>query len=157
MKTWKVIIALTIVLGTSGNLIPQECKDFNNSRYCTIPDIQDYKQYGKSRSAYVVIHKTFKYEVVLNDKNDYKIGVCVPNGYDPVQYRIIEKETEKVIYDNSTDNYGNCVGFSVEDKPLTIIIEITVLASKFKPKDNNDMRTCVGVQILFQKIAKTGF
>jgi hypothetical protein len=157
MRTVKVIFVLTIVLATKGILFSQECKDFNQSKFCWIPDAQDYSKYGKSKSAYVMIHKTYKYEVVLKDKKDYKIGVCVAGGYEPIQFRIIEKETEKVIYDNSTDSYGSSVGFSVEDKPLTVIIETSILATNFKPRDNSDMRTCVGIQILYQNIAKLGF
>jgi hypothetical protein len=157
MKALKILFAMAIVLGANCNLFTQDCKDFNQSKFCWIQDAQDYKKYGKSRSAYVLVHQTYKYEVILKDKRDYKIGVCVSGGYEPVQFRIIEKESEKVIYDNSTDNYGSSVGFSVEDKSLTVIIETSVLATKFKPKDNGDNRTCVGIQILYQNFGKLGF
>ncbi len=157
MRTLKVILIITTILSVLGNLHSQQCKGFYQSRYCRLPDAQDYKVYGKSRSAYVVLRKSYQYEVVLTDKNDYKIGVCVSQGLGPVQFKLIEKETGNVIYDNEPENDVLIAGFSVVDKPLTIIIEISVQATKFSLKDFNDMKTCIGIQILYQKISKTGF
>jgi hypothetical protein len=157
MRTIKIILLIIFISGKSFFSYAQDCRKFNESQFCWLPDAKGYNQYGKSRGAYVLIRKTYQYEVVLRDKNDYKIGVCTLPTYNPVQFRVIDKESKNVIYDNSTDGYKNNIGFSVEDKPITVIIEIAVLATDFKPKDNGDMRTCVGVQIFFRQLTKLGF
>lgn len=144
----------------SGNLYSQkknECKDFHKSRYCWIPDSYDFKPYFKSKSAQIEINKVYKYEVVLTPKKDYKIGLCTYPGYEPVRFVIIDKETDQIVYDNSNDQFMESVGFSVDELPMTVSIEITVLATDLDPKDMKDVRACVGIQIMYQRVLKDGF
>ncbi len=155
MRVLKAILLLIIVLELKTNLSSQVCKNFNQSALCIIPESYDYNQYEKSRSSYVLIRKINKFEVVLNNNKDYKIGVCAPQGYEPIQFQLREKESGKILYDNSNENNINYVTFSVDDKPITIIIEIIILATTYKPNDNRDMRTCIGIQIIYHKIINT--
>jgi hypothetical protein len=159
MKVSKILLGLIIILSFKTSLSgqKQKCNNFQKSKYCYIPDSYDFKQYGRSRSALLKINQVYEYEAVLTAHKDFKIGVCAEPGYDPVKFRVIEKESGKVIYDNSTDDYNENIGFSVEDQPLTVTIEVTVLATKVKPTDIGDDRTCAGIQILYKRIGKEGY
>jgi hypothetical protein len=134
-----------------------ECRDFHKSRFCWIPDSYDFKQYFKAKSAQVEINKVYKHEVVLTANKDYKIGVCTYTEYGPVRFVITDKETEQIIYDNSMDEFMESVGFTVKEVPITVYIEVTIMASDVKPKDMEDMRVCMGIQILYRRFGKEGF
>ena len=155
MRVLNAIFILIFFFASESIIFSQVCKNFNQSAFCIIPESYDYNQYEKSRSSYVLIRKINKYEIVLNDNCDYKISFCTPQDYDPIQFRIIEKESEKEVYDNSIENNVNYVGFSVDGKPLTILIEVVVLAIKHKPKNNIDIGTCLGIKIVYKKLTKT--
>jgi hypothetical protein len=154
MSVLKTIFLLIFFFVLKSNVSTQVCKNFNQSAFCIIPEAYSYNQYEKSRSSYILIRKINKYEVVLNDNKEYKIGVCAPRGYEPIQFLLREKETGTVLFDNSSENNINYVAFSVNDKPITIIIEINILATNYKPDDKRDLRTCLGILIMYQKINK---
>jgi len=82
--------------------------------------------------------------------------MCAKEKLFPIHYRIIDADTKEVFYDNEEDDYVEQVGFSNE-QTRKIILEVTMLAEKFKPKDMLDSRACVGILILWRKMPKTGF
>ncbi|HOT15292.1 MAG TPA: hypothetical protein PK252_11080 [Bacteroidales bacterium] len=151
------LAAMLVFTNSKAQATKQGCREFHKSRFCWIPGADDFKQFGRSKSTVVEMHQTYKYEVVLPPNRDYKIGTCVEPRFLPLQFRIVNKETEEAIYDNSTDDYVETVGFTVKGKPLTVIIEITPLSTKYKPKDMRDTRACAGIQILYQRLGKDGF
>lgn len=155
--TFTLLIFFLIYFILQNNLFAQDCTDFFQSDFCEIPYSKNYKKYGKSKGIYAVIKRPYKYEVVLKHQKDYKIAVCVLPEYEPAIFKIIDKESGIVMYDNTEESDINSVGFSVEDKPINIIIEVTIVPKKFKPKDSFELITCLGVQILYKNIPKTGF
>lgn len=154
MKKYLILLLITIYIPL---IYSQYCKQFHKTKYCWMNNVGNFKQYGKARSALMEIKKTYSYELVLTPRKDFKIGVCTEPIYAPIQFKIIDKEKGTIIFDNSTDNYIETIGFTVYDSPLPIIIEVTILATKFTPKDMEDLRTCAGIQIMFSKIAQEGF
>ncbi len=98
-----------------------------------------YKVHEESRSALFVKGQTSRTQFTIYNGRDYRISLC----WDPVlgsniQYKIIDKDTDAVLYDNSTDNYASEFEFTVTQS-RDIYIEISVLGeSLLSQAANND-------------------
>jgi len=126
---------------------------------CSIPapDINEYKNSAYSKSVLLQTKMPYKYSLVLAPGKDYIVGVCCELPYKPVKFKILDLLRDSVIYDNSEDDYMESIGFTVEENPLNIIIEVTVMASNTQPKSGEQTRSCMGLRILYRTIGKKGF
>lgn len=142
-----------------GNISGQNCSGIQNSMLCDIPapNVSEFKYSSFSRSALVETKIPYKYSATLPPGKDYLIGVCCDSRFRPVKFRIIDLVKDSVIYDNSTDDYVENIGFTVEQNPMNLIIEVTVMANDVKPRFVDDKRCCVGIRILYRTIGKKGF
>lgn len=129
----------------------QICKGYHLSKNCNIPDLQDYKRFGQSRSRLVLARKTIRYKVTLFGGYDYKIGVCTEKNFAPVHFKIIDANKNTVFYDNTNDDYVENVGFTVEETK-NVIVEMTVLAEDMEIDNTAESRTCLGVAIYWRKV-----
>lgn len=151
----KIIIHVFLVFFFS-SAYTQSCQGFYKSSRCAVKNSSGFKQYGQARSAAVEVGKVYSYTAVLYGKKDYIINVCSEAGYKQIHYKIINKTSGELIYDNEEENYNNAVAFSIE-KTSNIEIEVEVLYDKEKGIDPEKYRVCLGVQILWRKIPNLGF
>lgn len=153
---FKKIAFLLFIAFLSFQVQGQSCKGFHLSKDCAVPDVNDYRRYGQSRSRVVVARQTVRYQVTLFGGYDYKVGICTENAYEPVHFKIIDANRNSVFYDNTNDDYMENVGFTV-DETKNVIIEMTVLAEDREFTDAPDYRTCLGVAIYWRKVPNIGF
>jgi hypothetical protein len=151
----KIIIHIFIIFCFS-NVCAQSCQGFYKTSRCAIKNSSGFKQYGQARSAAVEVGKKYSYSAILYGRKDYIFNVCSEAGYKNIHYKIKNKTTGELIYDNEEENYNNAVAFSIE-KTSNIEIEVEILYDKEKGIDPEKYRVCLGVQILWRKIPNLGF
>ncbi|MBN2484831.1 MAG: hypothetical protein JXB34_02540 [Bacteroidales bacterium] len=134
----------------------QSCFSFHNSKDCVPRLEKDFRIYGQSKSAYLVIDKKSDLTIVFYGNKDYIITVCTEKGYYPVHFVIKDFNTNSVLYDNMEDDYIESVGLTF-DNPTKTTIEVTMLATEANPTDIGEDAACVGVHIQWRKAIKTGF
>ncbi|MDA3954001.1 MAG: hypothetical protein PF485_10155 [Bacteroidales bacterium] len=135
----------------------QACYEFHKTAGCDLGSGSGFREYGQSKSGILQVNKMFEYKLVLYGEKDYKIGICTESGRGPVHYRILEARSKNVLFDNSTDEYIESVGFT-NVFSQTIIIEITVLEEEdIEIEDGDELLVCVGINILWRKTPKIGF
>lgn len=157
MKYYKRILVLLLVCINIINTSSQDCKDYHKRSLCYRQGFEEgFNYYGQSASALAQKDITLKYNAVFYGEKDYVVTVCTPIEYLPVHYAIYDADTKELIYDNEEDNYVERVMFSME-YTRSLVFEITVLADKIKTDRVYDLRTCVGVLILWRKTPKIGF
>lgn len=151
----RIIIGLIFLLLFTLKGNSQSCTGFYKSSNCYRSESKGFLQYGQAKSATIEINKLYKCEAILYGKKDYIFSVCTESGLKPLHFRIVDKGTKEVIYDNADDNYNPTIGFSME-KTTTVEIEAEILIEKGE-KDPNKYRVCLGIQIWWRKIPKMGF
>jgi|GEM_PF-386594 len=149
------VVVLSLVF-SSLCINAQNCRQFHKSRLCMEKNEPGFSLYGQSKSGFFEIDSVFSYEAILYGQKDYIVSVCTERGYEPIHYKIIDKETKDVFYDNIEDDYFESIGFTV-DKPQKVIIEVAIKARGLKPDNFTENRACVGVLILWRKVSKLGF
>lgn len=151
----KIIVGTLLSVVFSWNGFTQSCTGFYKSSNCYRSESKGFKQYGQAKSATVELNKLYKARAILYGKKDFIFSVCTESGLKPLHFRIINMTTKEVIYDNADDNYNPTIGFSME-KTTTVQVEAEILIEKGE-KDPSSYRVCLGIQIWWRKIPKTGF
>ena len=156
LRFFGFIGAMFLAINSSGQT---SCYGIHGSMLCSIPapDINEFRPSAYSKSVLLQTKTPYKYSLVLAPGKDYIIGVCCELPFIPVRFKITDLLKDSVFYDNSTDDYMESIGFTVEDNPMNIIIEITVMATKATPKSGEETRSCMGLRVLYRTIGKKGF
>jgi hypothetical protein len=139
-------------------LVYSQCDNFHNSSFClpNAREMEDMIISSQSKSGYLEARRKQSFQMTLFGKMDYKILFCANKKFFPIHFVLTEKETGIVIYDNSKDEYIESIGFTTDNTTI-IIVDVILLAEGVEFKSARESRTCVGVPILYRKIAKTGF
>lgn len=158
IKIIKYITVCCLLIIFSNTCFGQGCHGFYRNPGCFVKESKYFKQYGQSKSAAIAIDKLYTYQILLYGEKDYIFSLCTEPGFKPMHFRIVDANTKDVIYDNSQDEYNQCIGFSME-KTTTVNLEIEILLESLKAKniDPDQGRVCIGVQIWWRKIPKLGF
>lgn len=146
----KIVLFIQIFCAVSHGQSP-DCKDFINSKYFKLSKPGDFKQYGQSKGIPVVVRKTYTFEIVFVGKNEYKMGIATESDYEPIHIRMIDKKTNKVLFDNKKYQYMGSVSFYIE-KTSMISVEVTVLAIDEPFILPEDVRVCLGIKIYNQSV-----
>jgi hypothetical protein len=159
MQTMQRVFGFLVAMLLTINSFGQPCYGIHGSMLCSIPapDINEFRASNYSKSVLLQTKIPYKYSMVLVPGKDYIIGVCCELPYRPVRFKITDLVKDTVIYDNSEDDYMESIGFTVEENPLNIIIEVTVLATDAKPRSGEETRSCMGLKVLYRTIGKKGF
>jgi hypothetical protein len=155
-KIVHVFIIIPLLLVGSVQVKAQSCYNFHSSKGCVSKLEKDFRLYGQSESALLVIDSTSSLPVIFYGNKDYIINVCTEKGYYPVHFVIKEFETHDVLYDNMEDDYIESVGMTFED-PVKVIFNVTLLAFDIEPVDFGEDDACVGIHIQWKRTARTGF
>jgi hypothetical protein len=126
-----------------------------------------YKRHEDSRSALFLKGQSSRTNFEIYNGRDYRISLCwdpVLGG--PIQFKLINQETNSVLYDNATDEFASEFEFTVTQR-ASLYIEITVPGeSETNQAMNNDdiilVRKdkevgCVGILIEYMVTPPKGF
>jgi hypothetical protein len=152
----KIFVTFAVCMLLFSGICAQPCLEYYKNARCFIHRPKEFKQYGQARAATVIVGDTNKFEVVLYGQKDYIVTVCAEIGFKTLHFRIVNKQTRELIYDNISDDYNQTIGFTME-KTQNVIIELTILSDPALNMDPKTYRVCAGVQILWRKVPKTGF
>lgn len=134
---------------------------------CPVSENIYYKLHEDSRSALFVKGQTSKTFIEIFNGRDYRISLC----WDPVLgnrmgFKIIDRETDDVLYDNSTDEFATEFEFTVTQS-REIIVEVAVPGESdlSKASGNEDLilvrkdreMGCVGVLVEHMITPSKGF
>ena len=112
---------------------------------------KEFKQYNIFRSAFVDANAPILCcAYFLPDKN-YLIIFRSDSKNKPLKFRLVEKNTNKVIFDNSKQNYIQQANFSVSDNPINITIEITVFDQGSLSEKSEHEKECAAFWIFMKK------
>ena len=128
----KLFILFLIILGLGVAIQSQPCKNYLKKKKCGPLHPSDFRMSGQSKSA--------MFE--LKSKSNH--------------FKITEKQSGDVIYDNMDDNYNESIGFTTENTQV-VIIEVELLSKDFEPSDFSKNRACGGLLVLWRKTPKLGF
>jgi len=122
----KFILFFYILLSISDITTGQPC-DKIMTKSSTFSLGKEYKPYNIFRTALVKINSPIGCcAYFLPDKN-YIIVFRTAALNKLVKLRLVDKNSNKVLFDNSDENYIQETNFSVADNPVNLIIEITLL------------------------------
>lgn len=134
---------------------------------CQISQNIYYKKHEDSRSALFVKGQTSQTFITIYNGRDYRISLC----WDPVLgnrlgFKIFDRETDNLLYDNSTDEFASEFEFTVTQS-RDIIVEVSVPGESdlSKAKGNEDLilvrkdreMGCIGVLVEHMITPSKGF
>lgn len=153
MKKYKILLLLLLFFSVYG--FGQECGDYYNySKFvnCRKCVKKHYKTYLQPQNSTIRIKDTLKFNVVFSGNRDYIISFCTDQKYYPINIRLIEPETGRVIYNNVSDDYNTSIGVGFY-KTQNVILEATLIA-EYLEKDmiKSTDNVCVGLILQRKKV-----
>ncbi|RLD63641.1 MAG: hypothetical protein DRJ01_03260 [Bacteroidetes bacterium] len=147
-----IVLSLFSFGQNNGNDYGPVCLDFQKNN-CTYSENKYYQYNDASRSALFVKGQTSKMPLEIFNGRDYRISICNEEALgDTIEIKLIDEETEDVLYCNADNNYSKIFEFTVFES-RTIFIEITVPGNTGIEKQihgvlpKNRKTGCVGVLI----------
>ena len=169
----KVPIILLFLMGMSVNGFSQsndysvrKCYGYEKDS-CPNSENIYYKVHQQSRSALFLKGQTSKTPITIYNGRDYRISLC----WDPIlggqiQFRLLDGETDAVLYDNATDEFSSEFEFTVtQTRDIYIEISIPGTSAVVEARQNDDMiivrkdteMGCVGVLVEHMITPTKGF
>ena len=161
-----VSVLIVLLLGFSLNVLSQNnCLNFHKQR-CQTLTTSGYIMSNDSRSAMMRKGQVSEFRITIYQGKDYRISVCADeaNLGTSIHMRLIDYDTDELLYDNKNSNY-------VKDFEFTVVQTRTIKISIDIPEDSSQKPTanttglisksinqgCVGVLIEEMSTPKTGF
>ena len=108
--------------------------------------------YMQPKHTKVGINDTLTYNVVFYGGRDYIISFCTDQIYYPINIRLLQPETRKVLYDNATDDYLESIGVGVYNTQ-NLVLEVILMANKLgKEKIKSNDQVCLGMILQWKKL-----
>lgn len=134
---------------------------------CTLSVNPFYKIHEQSRSALFVKGQTSRTPVTIYNGRDYRISLCWDHVLgNQIKFRILDGESEAVLYDNATDEFSSEFEFTVT-QTREVIIEVSVPGNSplIDARENEDIilvrkdteMGCLGVLIEHMITPTKGF
>ena len=103
----------------------RKCYNYEHDS-CGLSENMYYKVHNLSRSALFVVGQTSRTPFKIYNGRDYRISLC----WDPILgnrlfFKIYDKATEALLYDNANDEYSTDFEFTVA-QTSEVLIEVTV-------------------------------
>src|SRR3972149_2212876 len=103
----------------------QECTDFLSSKNCLSNKLEGFNLFRQSASSFVTAGKQVEFNVILMGGRKYFITLCSKERELPVHFIITDSKSNKLLYDNTHDNYINSIGFKLDDiRHIRILAEL---------------------------------
>ena len=142
------IIALLIVMPLQ--LISQECMNHHLDGDCRYDIEKGYKVYSQSKSVNLSPLDTVEINAVFYGQKDYILSFCTHKKMYPVHFKLFDKDTGNLLYDNEEDKYLESLGIGF-DASKTLTIMINVLARQSTEEEIKENVGCVGLLIQYKK------
>lgn len=164
----KKIIAtsLMIIVSMMGitTVSAQDCIDYHKKKCKRTQETSNYSISPDSRSALLLKGQTSEFRLLIYQGKDYRITICADEilGVN-TQFKIVDYETNEVLYDNKDYNYVKEFEFTVlQSRTIKIVVSVpdettsaVVNNSGFRAKPTS--MGCVGVLIEDMVTPKKGF
>ncbi|MCT4647475.1 MAG: hypothetical protein N4A74_20985 [Carboxylicivirga sp.] len=139
----RVILLCLILLASGVNISAQNCE--NTIKKCKTPD-KSYKVSATSRS--IKMRRGKKSRIVLNayQNREYYFSAYAEKKAGKLQFRIIDAESNKILYDNSSDEMNDNKLFTVT---ATKKLYIELLAPNWMSKNTYE---CAAFKIAYRKL-----
>jgi hypothetical protein len=96
---------------------------------CPVSNNIFYKIHEQSRSALFLKGQTSRTQFTIYNGRDYRISLCWDHVLgNQIQFKILDSESQAVLYDNATDEFSSEFEFTVA-QTREIILEITIPGS----------------------------
>ena len=155
-----LIVALTGVMTVSA----QDCIDYHKKKCKRTQETTNYNISPDSRSALLLKGQTSKFRLLIYQGKDYRITICNDEILGSnIQFKIIDYDTNEVLYDNKDYNYVKEFEFTVLMSRTVKIVVSVPDDSNSKVVNNSGFRAkptsmgCVGVLIEDMITPKKGF
>ncbi len=147
-----IIVLLCLIL-FNPVLTAQEndCKKFHLYADCNVNPGPRYKYDGQSRSNIIGVGDQLIYSLVLYADKEYIINFCASEHFLPVHIKLLDAESDKVMYDNKSDDYMEMLTLSI-DKTQRLKIFVEVLAQGMPEEDKLEFFACLGMMVQSKKL-----
>lgn len=163
-KFFTTSILLIVTLMGVMTVSAQDCIDYHKKKCKRTQETTNYNLSPDSRSALLLKGQTSEFRLLIYQGKDYRITVCNDEILGTnIQFKIIDYDTNEVLYDNKDYNYVKEFEFTVlMSRTVKIIVTVpddsnstTVTNSGFRAKPTS--MGCVGVLIEDMITPKKGF
>lgn len=148
------LIILSLVLFSPALLAQKnDCKKFHLYSKCNVNPGPRFKYDGQSRSNIIGVGDQLIYSLVMYADKQYKLNFCTSDYFEPVHVKLINSETEDVMYDNKTDEYLESLTLNI-DKTQRIKVAVEILATDMSEEDKLEYFGCIGMMVNSKKLDK---
>jgi len=142
---------LVMMLSPEISAQKNDCKKFHLYAGCNVNPGPRFKYNGQSRSNIIGIGDQLIYSLVLYENNQYVINFCTSEFFQPVHVKLMDAETDAVMYDNKSDEYIETLTLNI-DKTQRLKIFVEVLARDMPEEEKLDFFGCIGMMVQSKKI-----
>jgi hypothetical protein len=147
-----IIIFLSIVI-LSPIVMAQrnDCKKFHLYAACNTNPGPRFKYDGQSRSNIIGVGDQLIYSLVMYTEKQYIISFCTSEYFQPVHVKLMNAETNAVLYDNKKDEYLETLTLNI-DETQRIKIFVEILAEGMSEEDKVEFFGCIGMMVQSKKL-----
>jgi len=146
IKVLTIAIFLFLIL-VPEYIIAQECTNYHKTGDCQTQYKDRYRLSSLSKSYYLQVGKTVKYEVVLYGEYEIIIQCCTNMDKYNIRFKITSSDNGNEIYDNKYNDYLNNLNLLLDHTEL-MSIEVSVEPKKKKYEQG---KVCIGMAIYNEK------
>jgi len=127
-----------------------DCKKFHFYADCNANPGPRFKYDGQSRSNIIGVGDQLIYSLVLYGDKQYKINFCTSEFFQPIHIKLLNAETNDVMYDNETDEYIQTLTLNI-DQTQRLKIFVEILAENMAEEDKMEYFGCLGMMVQSRK------
>ncbi|MBI9065699.1 MAG: hypothetical protein JEZ09_00325 [Salinivirgaceae bacterium] len=129
ITTFVIVISLPLLgFSQTNDYTVRKCFGYQKDS-CKISRNIFYKVHNESRSALFLKGQTSQTPITIYNGRDYRISLCWDHVLgNQIQFRLLDRETNDLLYDNATDEFSSDFEFTVT-QTREIIIEISIPGS----------------------------
>jgi len=131
------------------NSFTQECLEYYREGDCTMDINRSYKIYSQSKSFMMSPLDSVDLNIVMYGQKDYIFSFCTHAKLYPIHFRFIDPETQKILYDNLSDNFIESVGMGF-NVTRNLTVRINLLARRATDNEISEKIGCVGMLIQYK-------
>lgn len=150
MKRIVIIILSFILFVPTLTAQKNSCRKFHLYSDCNVNPGPRFKFDGQSRSNVIGVGDQMIYSLVLYEKRQYKINFCTSDYFEPIHVKLINAETDEVIYDNVSDDYLAMLTLNT-DQTQRLKIFVEIFAKEMSEEDKLEYFGCLGMMIQSKK------
>lgn len=151
MKRVALIILSIALLSPALLAQKDDCKKFHYYSDCNNNPGPGFKYDGQSRSNIIGVGDIMIYSLVMYEQKQYKINFCTSDMFEPIHLKLLNAETNEVVYDNKSDEYIQTLTLNI-DKTQRLKVSVEVVASEMTEEEKMEYFGCIGMMVQWKKI-----